>query len=235
MTEKMQKKLRVFYHKSIHSILNINMHKVKANRITKEQVQKRFLYIPDIIDVVHCRQLKWIGKVARMEEERAPQRLVASWCNNPRKDSRPQHAHQNSHAEAITKVIPGLPQDGRLQEWTPIAKKEQAWNSAIARWWTRATHNSRNPLLDGLADRCGDVENPHEQPHCSSQASRERRTIHTWKIVATTSSPLCVSQLFESSCLLSKKILFCSHAFILITNKNHLHPRKCPSLPFFQP
>jgi hypothetical protein len=28
---------------------------------------------------------------------------------------------------------PGLPQDGGLQEWMPVAKEEQDWNSAIAR------------------------------------------------------------------------------------------------------
>jgi hypothetical protein len=54
------------------------MHEVKANCITNKQVQKRFLHIPDIIDIVHCRQLKWMGKVARMQEERAPRGLIAS-------------------------------------------------------------------------------------------------------------------------------------------------------------
>jgi hypothetical protein len=59
--------------KSIRWILNINMHKVEANRITNKQVQKQFLHIPDIIDVIHYRQLKWSGKIVRMDKERAPQ------------------------------------------------------------------------------------------------------------------------------------------------------------------
>jgi hypothetical protein len=139
-----KKKLSVFYHKSIRSILNINMHEVEANRITNEKVRQRFMSIPDIIDIIqHHRQLKWIGKIARMDEERAPRRLIALWCGNPRKAGRPQYTYRNSYAEAITKVIPGLPQDARLQEWIPIAKDERAWNTAIAGWW--ATVDGRDP------------------------------------------------------------------------------------------
>jgi hypothetical protein len=120
------------------------MHEVEANRITNEEVRQRFMSIPDIIDIIHHRQLKWIGKIARMDEERAPRRLViASWCGNPRKAGRPQYTYRNSYAEAIAKVIPGLPQDARLQEWIPIAKDERAWNTAIAGWW--ATVDGRDP------------------------------------------------------------------------------------------
>jgi hypothetical protein len=61
--------------------------------------------IPDIIDIIHHRQLKWIGKIARMEEERAPRRLIASWCGNPRKAGRPQYTYRNSYAEAIAKSL----------------------------------------------------------------------------------------------------------------------------------
>jgi hypothetical protein len=150
MTDKCKKKLRVFYHKSIRSILNINMHEVEALRITNEQVRKRFLHTPDIVDIIHYRQLKWIGKIARMNESRAPRRLMASWCDNPRKAGRPQVTYRNSFAETIAKVIPGLPQDARLQEWITVAKEERAWNTAIAAWWASVTHN---PLLGAAARR----------------------------------------------------------------------------------
>ena len=150
LTEKMKNKLRVFYHKSIRSILNINMHEVEAYRITNEQVRKRFLHIPDIIDIIHCRQLKWIGKVARMGEERAPRRLIASWCNSARKPGKPQFTYRNAYAEAIGKIIPDLPQDARLQEWIHVAKEEKAWNTAIANWWATVTHN---PFLNEPEDR----------------------------------------------------------------------------------
>jgi hypothetical protein len=132
---------RVFYHKSsIRSILNINMHEVEAHRSTNEQVRKKFLNVPDIIDVIHCRQLTWIGKVARMGmgEERAPRRLIQTlWWDKPRKEGRPQCTCQNSYAEAIAKVIPSLPQDARLQQWIPIAKE------AIAKWWSTVTADWR--------------------------------------------------------------------------------------------
>jgi hypothetical protein len=153
-------KVESFYHKSICSILNINMHEVEAYRITNEQVRQRFLHIPDIIDIIHYRQLKWIGKVARMSEERAPRRLIASWCDTPRKTGRPQYTYRNSYAEAIAKAIPGLPQDARLQEWIPVAKEERAWNTAIARWWSTVTH--KNPP-NGLMDRHED--NPSLNSH----------------------------------------------------------------------
>jgi hypothetical protein len=102
------------------------MHEVEAHRSTNEQVRKKFLNVPDIIDVIHCRQLTWIAKVARMGmgEERAPRRLIQTlWWDKPRKEGRPQCTCQNSYAEAIAKVIPSLPQDARLQQWFPSQKR----------------------------------------------------------------------------------------------------------------
>jgi hypothetical protein len=88
--------------------------------------------LTDIMDIVHYRELNWIGKTARMKESTAPRRLIASWCDNPRKPGRPQTTYRNSYTDAIKKVIPDLPQDGKLQEWMPIAKEEQAFGTPLS-------------------------------------------------------------------------------------------------------
>jgi hypothetical protein len=130
MTDKMQKTLRVFQHKSICSILNMSMHKVKAERIMNKQVRNRFLHAPDIIDVIHCRQVKRIGKIARMDEKRAPRRrLIASWCENPRKTGKPQHTNKNtnrsSYREPLQRSSPACPKTADSRVGSPLQKTNE--------------------------------------------------------------------------------------------------------------
>jgi hypothetical protein len=132
------------------------MHKVKAKRITNEQAQKQFLHAPDITGVIHHRKLKWTRETARVDEKKAQLRLITSSCKKNRQVETQRTHQQNSCREVIAKVIPGLPQDGQLHPWIPIARDKRAWNAAIARLWLMVTHNT---LLNGKNDGRGTWNN----------------------------------------------------------------------------
>jgi hypothetical protein len=63
--------LQVFHHRSLRTILNINMFEVEEQRITNAQTRKR-ANVPDILIFLTRRSLRWIGKLARMPMNRLP-------------------------------------------------------------------------------------------------------------------------------------------------------------------
>jgi hypothetical protein len=73
--------LQVIHHRSLRTILNINMFEVKEQRITNAQTRKH-ANVPDILIFLARRSLRWIGKLARMPMNRLPCNLFAAWVNN---------------------------------------------------------------------------------------------------------------------------------------------------------
>jgi hypothetical protein len=82
ITDSIKRALQVFHHRSLRTILNINMFKVEEQRITNAQTWKR-ANVPDILIFLTRRSLHWIGKLARMPMNRLPCRLLAAWVKNP--------------------------------------------------------------------------------------------------------------------------------------------------------
>eukprot|EP00978_Attheya_sp_CCMP212_P004779 scaffold10488_cov32-Attheya_sp.AAC.1 len=69
------RKLRVFHHRSIQKILNINMYEVEEKKITNKQIQEQ-IDIAEIDDLIAKRQLNWLGKIARMDENKLPLNVI---------------------------------------------------------------------------------------------------------------------------------------------------------------
>jgi hypothetical protein len=88
ITDSIKRALQVFHHRSLRTILNINMFEVKKQRITNAQTRKR-ANVPDILIFLTRRSLCWIGKLARMPMNRLPRQLLAAWVKNPQKRGRP--------------------------------------------------------------------------------------------------------------------------------------------------
>lgn len=97
VTADMVRSLESFHHKSIRSILNVNMRHVEEFRIQNQEVRKWFMNIPNITDTMMKRQLQWLQKIITMGDERAPRKLVASWTAHPRKPGHPQKTRTESH------------------------------------------------------------------------------------------------------------------------------------------
>jgi hypothetical protein len=137
MTERIKKRLEAFHHTSIRSILGINMYHVEHHRIQNESVRQWFGNIPNITDITSRRQLLWIGKIARMGEEKIQKKLIMSWIQHPRKAGRPQITYRNTYAQAINRVIPDCdPIKGVANTWTLIAADNDNWSQHISNWWT---------------------------------------------------------------------------------------------------
>jgi Reverse transcriptase (RNA-dependent DNA polymerase) len=122
-----------FQHKSLRRILKISIYEVVENHITNVEVRKRALNSPNIIDIISARQLIWIGRIAKMNVDQIPRKLLACWSMNKRKPGRPQLNMRNSFAKSIQKVIPYVPNDLALEKWLPIAE-QKCWKNIVKKW-----------------------------------------------------------------------------------------------------
>ena len=59
------KRLSSFHHKAIKRILGLNWERVKEEKITKEEVRRRFNNIPNIETYIIRRRSRYIGKVIK--------------------------------------------------------------------------------------------------------------------------------------------------------------------------
>ena len=126
------KKMSAFHHKSMRSILGINMHQVQEERIKNEQVRERFLDMRPIEDLISERQLRWLGKLARMEEERLPKQLLTTWCSNPRPRGRPQQTIRHCLVSSLQRVLPEIAANGHTSKWTHLAEDNILWSKLMA-------------------------------------------------------------------------------------------------------
>ena len=123
------KKLQVFHTSAIQCILNINMMEVQLYRISNEEIYKEFGIDP-LENILVSRQLKWIGKIALMPENRLPRKFLAAWHFHPRPTGRPQTTirHSYIHALRFAGVLPEEEKNGKLADWLPqIADDPKEW------------------------------------------------------------------------------------------------------------
>ena len=95
--------------------------------------------MPRLEDIINERQLKWIGKVVRMDKDRLPRKLLFSWMHTSRSVG-----GKISYGGHITKLIKEnlkLNHDiaienhwGALEfkKWLEIAKNKKKWRDFIA-------------------------------------------------------------------------------------------------------
>eukprot|EP00957_Ditylum_brightwellii_P182850 13928229-Ditylum_brightwellii.AAC.1 len=72
------------------------------------------------------RQVRWLGNIARMRENRLPRKFIAAWHTNPRPTGRPQQTmrHTCLHALRMLEAIPQDDKEGKLETWFPQAIDE---------------------------------------------------------------------------------------------------------------
>ena len=87
LTEYWLDRLDSFLHRSIRSVLRINLQNIRDDRITNAYVRRIFYNIPDIRRLIAARTLKFIGKLGRElcnGNPTIPAKLLGSWVNNKR-------------------------------------------------------------------------------------------------------------------------------------------------------
>jgi hypothetical protein len=68
-------------------------------------------------NMIKKRQVIWIGKLARLPENRLPRQFLATWVQNMRKGSKPQLTLRNTMVKAIESIIPNSGMDVPLLVW----------------------------------------------------------------------------------------------------------------------
>ena len=124
-----RKILQVFHTSAIRRILNINMMEVQLYRISNDSLYEEFGIDP-LENIMVSRQLRWVGKIALMEETRLPRKFLAAWHVHPRPVGRPQTTirHTYVHALRFAEVIPPTDKTGKLSDWLPkITEEPKEW------------------------------------------------------------------------------------------------------------
>ena len=72
-------KVEAFNNRCLRRIMNISRTEQRAGYISSVQVRRNFGMDEAFEDVVIARKLRWLGHVARMQEDRIPKRLLFGW------------------------------------------------------------------------------------------------------------------------------------------------------------
>ena len=81
--------------------------------------------------IIVKRQLRWIGKMARMNEERLPIKMLSCWINSPRPSRRPHTTIRNLMVRSLQLIDPEISNNGNLTDWFHIARERAEWNDLI--------------------------------------------------------------------------------------------------------
>ena len=106
------------------------MTQVEEDRISNQQILKQ-IDIPSMENIIAKGQLKWLEKIARMEETRLRIKMLSCWLPNPRPAHKPHTTNRNSLVRSLQIMDPNISKQGILNEWFPSAQNEEEWNQRI--------------------------------------------------------------------------------------------------------
>ena len=128
-----KQQLEYFQHKSLRRILKISIYEVAEHHIKNASIRHHALNSPHIIDQINARQLIWLGKIAKMNVNEIPRKMLACWTGNSRKPGRPQLNARNSFVDSINRIVPNLPQNCELNTWLPVIAQKN-WPNTVSKW-----------------------------------------------------------------------------------------------------
>ena len=97
--------LETFHHHCLRTLLGISRGLQISQHISNEEVRSRAGLTVSLADMFSCRRLRWLGHIARMNDNRLPKQLLFEWlpqhlppygvklwwCDKVRHDSRTFH------------------------------------------------------------------------------------------------------------------------------------------------
>jgi hypothetical protein len=87
------------------------MYQVKKERITNDQVRKRFYDIPCVKNMIAARLLSFIGKAVRDPHPLRPTKLMlTTCCNNSRKRGRPYTTNKDTIVNCLVLLFERVPE-----------------------------------------------------------------------------------------------------------------------------
>ena len=70
---------QVFHNRCLKGILGITTAQQRTEHLSSVQIAKPFGMGESLEDLVIARRLRWLGHVARMDDDRIPKRMLFGW------------------------------------------------------------------------------------------------------------------------------------------------------------
>ena len=104
---------------------------VKDERITNVEIRRRFENIPTIQITIAKKQLKWLGKIIRMEEKQIPPMILTCFIRRPRCSCRRYRTTIDGIFTNLCLLFPDLPSTGNITKWRKFAFYEGFWEQCL--------------------------------------------------------------------------------------------------------
>ena len=95
------RRLEVFHNRCLKGILGITAHQQRTEHLSSVQIAKQFGMEESMEDLITARRLRWLGHIARMDEERIPKKLLFGWLP----EKRPAHGTKMRWRDRVRKDL----------------------------------------------------------------------------------------------------------------------------------
>jgi hypothetical protein len=171
-------KLEVFLTRNVRKILRISMYQVQKERITNDQVRKRFYDIPCVKNMIAARLLSFIGKAVRDPHPLRPTKLMlTTCCNNSRKRGRPYTTNKDTIVTCLVLLFERVPEvtidqsQGSMIDWVKEVNNEKYWKLLIRCLLKSTEEIPTRPTDEGW----NQIPRPQPQPAPCPMPERRRQ------------------------------------------------------------
>jgi hypothetical protein len=178
------------------------MKRVREERISNEEIRRRFYNIPTRSNIITKRTLRYIGKTVRSNDASLQKQFLTAFCHSPKHTGGQQRTHRDHFAEAIKTLIPTHTKDAPLKLWGKTAKDEGEWSSRISTWWCSINEQPQTELTarsspsqgtDTRNRESGSMRAPSISPMPTNTTGWETRALMTHSLASTPVSAYLVA------------------------------------------
>ena len=162
------------------------MTRVRDEHISNKEICRQFGGIPTIERLIARRQLKWVGKIIRMDERQIPPKILTCFIGRKRCTGRRFRTTRDAIYDSLCKIWPNLQPDGDVKWWRRFAKFEGYWGKcadAVAEEaeipvfcesdWTRQENNHSGRQRESRNNDSGEESNRWSSSHDSGNTRHD--------------------------------------------------------------
>jgi hypothetical protein len=131
-TEMIYQKLEVCYNDFLRGILGYSRYYAHyVLRLSLEDIRKK-CGMPVLRSIIHLHRARWLQKIAKMDTDRLPKRLLNAWKQSPRMPHRPQKTIREAFRTTLSEILKREKTwKGDLIDWIPLANNDRAWSDLV--------------------------------------------------------------------------------------------------------
>jgi hypothetical protein len=131
--------LEIFHHRETRKNIGISRQIVRDKRFRNSAARKTFFSIPNMMDLVKRRVLKYIGKVVREKKETDLHKsFLTDYCDSPRHVGK---NHTDFFIEYVRIILPYSPTSAPLKTWIHEIQVKGNMNALIRDRWGSLDHS----------------------------------------------------------------------------------------------